>query len=258
MLRWGCKIWKSKRFSGSSQTRITRFTSTRGPRQPTADWVAELINVSAARSIHLTPIRMVAIATTFLTALAAGIAMPASAESSIATPAPQKAPVEYIVGPGDVLNIFVWNHADLSVSVPVRPDGMISTPLAENTIAAGKTSTQLARDLEKALSEYIRSPKVNVIVTQFVGSLSQIRVVGQAANPQSLPYRAGMTIMDVMIAVGGLGEFASPNRAKVIRGTPPNQKEIRVRLGDLMNKGDIRANLELQPGDVIVIPQSRF
>ena len=164
----------------------------------------------------------------------------------------------YRIGPGDKLNVFVWNHPDLSVEVPVRPDGMISTPLAENTVAAGKTPTQLARALETALSEYVRSPTVNVIVMQFVGSEDQIRVVGQAAKPQSLPYRAGITALDVMISVGGLGQYAAGNRAKIIRGVPPAQKEIPVRLNDLMNKGDIRANISMQPGDVLIIPETRF
>lgn len=173
-----------------------------------------------------------------------------------ALPAGQTA--EYRIGPGDVLSIFVWNHADLSVSVPVRPDGMISTPLAENTVAAGKTPTELARGLEKTLAEYVRSPKVNVIVTQFVGSVDQIKVIGQAAKPQSLSYRAGMTVLDVVIAVGGLGQYAAGNRAKIVRGNPPSQQEIRVRLDDLVNKGEIRANVVMQPGDVLIIPETRF
>lgn len=165
---------------------------------------------------------------------------------------------EYQIGPGDVLRIFVWNHPDLSVELPVRPDGMVSTPLAENTVAAGKTATQLARDLEARLGEYVREPKVNVLVTQFVGSMSQVRVVGQAARPQALPYRKGMTVLDVVIAVGGLGEFAAGNRAKIVRGTPPNQREIKVKLNSLVNKGDMRSNVEMQPGDVLIIPESRF
>jgi polysaccharide biosynthesis/export protein len=194
----------------------------------------------------------------------------------VATAAPAKAPgtdgtgataasalsqpdlAEYRIGPGDSLNVFVWNHPDLTVTVPVRPDGMISTPLAEKMVAAGKTASQLARDLEVVLGEYVRSPKVNVIVTSFVGSMDQIRVVGQAANPQSLPFRAHMTLLDVMIAVGGLGQFAAGNRAKIVRGQPPNQKELRVRLNDLMNRGDMGQNLEMQPGDILIIPESRF
>jgi polysaccharide export outer membrane protein len=167
-------------------------------------------------------------------------------------------PAEYRIGPGDTLRVFVWNHPDLSVEVPVRPDGMISTPLAENVQASGKTPTELARDMESVLSEYVRAPKVNIIVTVFLGSVDQVRVVGQAAKPQALPYRAGMTVLDVMIAVGGLGEYAAGNRAKIVRGKAPARKELRVRLSDLLNKGDIRANVEMQPGDVLIIPESRF
>lgn len=165
---------------------------------------------------------------------------------------------EYRIGPGDVLRIFVWNHPDLTLELPVRPDGMISSPLAENTVAAGKTPTQLARDLEVRLGEYVREPKVNVLVTQFVGSMNQVRVVGQAARPQSLPYRKGMTVLDVVIAVGGLGEFAAGNRAMIVRGVPPDQQEIKVKLNNLVNKGDMRANVEMRPGDVLIIPESRF
>ncbi len=178
--------------------------------------------------------------------------------ASAPTAASEQANQEYRIGPGDVLRIFVWNHPDLSVDLPVRPDGMISSPLAENTVAAGKTATQLGRDLEVRLGEYVREPKVNVLVTQFVGSMSQVRVVGQAARPQSLPYRKGMTVLDVVIAVGGLGEFAAGNRAKIVRGTPPNQQEIKVKLNSLVNKGDMRSNVEMQPGDVLIIPESRF
>jgi len=169
------------------------------------------------------------------------------------------AQAEYRIGPGDQLNVFVFNQADLSMAVPVRPDGLISTPLVEDMPAAGKTPSQLARDMEKKLAEYIRSPSVNVIVTGFVGNYGdQVRVVGQAANPQALPYRSGMTLLDVMIAVGGLGEFAAGNRARLIRRVDGKSTETRVRLDDLLNDGDIRANMPIQPGDVLIIPESRF
>lgn len=165
----------------------------------------------------------------------------------------------YIIGPGDVLKIFVWQHEDLSVSVPVRPDGRISTPLIEDMQAAGKTPTQLARDMEGVLQEFVRSPTVNVIVEQFVGAFGErIRVVGQATNPQALPYREGMTLLDVMIAVGGLAEYAAGNRAKIIRRVDGKQVEIRVRLDDLLNDGDVKQNRPVLPGDVVIIPQSRF
>jgi polysaccharide export outer membrane protein len=174
---------------------------------------------------------------------------------------PVEAPVqtEYRIGPGDNLQVFVWNHPELTVTVPVRPDGLISTPLVENMAAASKTPSQLSRDLEKALAEYVRSPTVNVIVTSFVGAFAdQVRVVGQAQKPQALPYRSNMTVLDVMIAVGGLSEFAAGNRAVVVRQDGDKNLRIPVRLSDLMNDGDIGANLTMRPGDVLIIPESRF
>jgi polysaccharide export outer membrane protein len=166
---------------------------------------------------------------------------------------------EYLIGPGDGLNIFVWRNPELSSTIPVRPDGKISTPLVEDMMAAGKTPSQLARDLETALSKYVRSPQVNVIVTSFVGAVSeQIKVVGQAANPQSIAFRAGMSVLDVMIAVGGLTEFAAGNRAKILRRTADGTVEIRVRLDDLLNDGSIEQNVAMAPGDVVIIPESRF
>jgi polysaccharide export outer membrane protein len=189
-------------------------------------------------------------------ALLAGCAT--SGETTIVQPAAQQE-TEYRIGPGDQLNVFVFNHPELSVVVPVRPDGLVSTPLAEDMSATGKTPSQLARDLETRLGDYVRSPKVNVIVTTFKGALSdQIRVVGAAAKPQSLPYRANMTALDVMIEVGGLGQFAAGNRARLIRVEGNKQSETRVRLDDLLNKGDIGANVAMRPGDVLIIPESRF
>jgi polysaccharide export outer membrane protein len=168
-------------------------------------------------------------------------------------------PSEYRIGPGDNLQVFVWGHPELSVDVPVRPDGMLSTPLIENITAAGKTPSQLARDMEVALAEYVRSPTVNVIVQSFVGAYGdQVRVVGQAAKPQAIPYRANMTLLDVMITVGGLGEFAAGNRAVLVRQTGQQQTRTTVRLKDLLDEGDISANMALRPGDVLIIPESRF
>jgi len=176
-----------------------------------------------------------------------------------ATPAMDVAQTEYRIGPGDALNVFVFNQPELSVNVPVRPDGLISTPLVENMQAAGKTPSELGRDIEKVLAEYVRTPKVNIIVTSFVGTFGdQVRVVGQAAHPQSLPFRNGMTLLDVMITVGGLAEFAAGNRARLVRIQDGKQVEMRVRLQDLLNGGDMSANLPIQPGDVLIIPQSRF
>ena len=166
---------------------------------------------------------------------------------------------EYAIGPGDSLEIFVWDHVDLSTGVQVRPDGRISTPLVEDLQAAGRTPTQLARDIENVLKEYVRSPVVTVIMQDFVGERSQqIRVVGQAASPSALQFKQGMTILDVMIEVGGLGEFAAGNRAKIIRKTGNGEVEIRLRLEDLVNDGDISQNVEMMPGDVLIIPQSFF
>ncbi len=177
-----------------------------------------------------------------------------------AAPAPPPMePSEYHIGPGDSLRIFVWNHEDLSITVPVRPDGMISTPLIEDMVAEGKTASELARDIETALAEYIRSPTVNVILVGFVGAYGdQIRVVGQALEPKSLPYRSSMTVLDVMIAVGGLAEFAAGNRAVILRREGDQQLRIPVRLADLLNDGDISANQSMRPGDVLIIPESRF
>ena len=154
----------------------------------------------------------------------------------------------YVIGPGDSLQVFVWRNPDLSQSVNVRPDGKISTPLVEDMVAVGKTPTQLARDIETTLSEYIRTPKVNVIVTKFVGQFNQqIRVVGKAVNPKALAYRKNITVLDVMIEVGGLSDTASGNRAKIVRQSGNEKQEIKVRLGDLLYKGDMNQNLVLRP-----------
>ena len=161
--------------------------------------------------------------------------------------------------PGDSLQIFVWDHADLSTVVQVRPDGKISTPLVEDLQAAGRTPTQLARDIEGVLSEYVRTPVVTVIMQGFVGEQAQqVRVVGQAVEPQSLQFRQGMTVLDVMIQVGGLSEFAAGNRAKIVRKSGGEQIEIIVRLNDLINKGKVEENVSMRPGDVLIIPESFF
>ena len=166
---------------------------------------------------------------------------------------------EYRIGPGDALQIFVWDHEDLSIGVQVRPDGKISTPLVEDLQAAGRTPTELARDIEIVLMEYVRSPVVTVIMQGFVGDgQQQIRVVGQAVEPKALQYRQGMTVLDVMIEVGGLSEFAAGNRAKIIRKSNGSQIEIRVRLDDLLNDGRIEENVGMIPGDVLIIPESWF
>jgi polysaccharide export outer membrane protein len=193
-----------------------------------------------------------------LIALQVGCA--ASVPQTTASPvAAIEAQSEYRIGPGDSLQVFVWGHPELSVTLPVRPDGMISTPLIENIEAAGKTPSQLARNMESALGEYVRNPTVNVIVQNFVGAYGdQVRVVGQAAKPQSIPYRANMTLLDVVIEVGGLAEFAAGNRAVLVRTENGKQTRTTVRLRDLLEAGDISANMPMRPGDVLIIPESRF
>ena len=169
------------------------------------------------------------------------------------------APADYLIGPGDAVNIIVWRNPEVSMSVPVRPDGKITTPLVEDLPAAGKTSTELARDIEKALAKFIQQPVVTVVVTGFVGNYAeQIRVIGQAARPQALPYRRDMSLMDVLIAVGGVTEFASGNRASIIRTVDGKQQKLNVRLDDLIKDGDISANMPVRPGDILVIPESFF
>lgn len=183
----------------------------------------------------------------------------ASGGGSITSAQPEVEDSEYVIGPGDSLNIFVWRNPDLSVVVPVRPDGRISSPLVEDMTAAGKTPTQLSRDIEEVLAEYIRTPNVSVIVDGFVGTFSeQIRVVGQALRPQALAYRDRMTVLDAMIEVGGLTPDAAGNRAKLVRYVGNEQRQYPLRLNDLLNKGRIEVNVPLQPGDVIIIPESIF
>jgi len=165
---------------------------------------------------------------------------------------------KYLIGPLDTLNIIVWRNPELSLSVPVRPDGRISTPLVEDLVAQGRNPTDLARDIEKALSKYTRDPVVTVVVTTFVGSAGeQIRVIGEATRPAAIPYRQYMTVLDVMIAVGGLTDFADGNGAVLVRAKDEG-RSYGVRLRDLVKRGDISANVEMRPGDVLIIPQSWF
>ena len=164
----------------------------------------------------------------------------------------------YRIGPGDNLNSVVWRNPELSMAVPVRPDGKVSAPLIDDLDAMDKNPTTLARDIEKELGKFIRDPVVTVIVTGFVGPYSeQVRVVGEATRPQTLPYRQKMTALDVMIAVGGMTEFADGNRASILR-TSENNTQYSVRLKDLVKRGDVSANVEMKPGDILIIPQSWF
>ena len=191
---------------------------------------------------------------------AACVGCASSDSTTVAASAPQpESTGTYIIGPGDSLNIFVWRNPELSVTVPVRPDGKISSPLVEDMVAAGKSATQLARDIETVLGEFVREPNVTVIVGEFVGQFTeQIRVVGQATQPRSLAYRDRMTVLDAMIEVGGLTPQAAGNRAKLVRWENGQQVEVPVRLHDLVNKGKIEANVLLRPGDVLIIPESVF
>lgn len=168
---------------------------------------------------------------------------------------------EYVVGPLDELTIFVWRNPELGAKVQVRPDGRITTPLITDMPAVGKTPSMLAQDIRLQLSQYIEDPLVSVIVNSFAGTFSQqVRIVGATEKPASIPYRANMTVLDAMIAVGGLSEYAAGNRARLIRfeKASGNQKEYALRLNDLLKDGDSKANVMLSPGDVIIIPESMF
>lgn len=177
-----------------------------------------------------------------------------SAADNVAMAAP-----EYLIGPLDALEVFVWRAPELSTNVIVRPDGRISTPLVEDMVASGKTPSRLAKDLEGVLAEYVRTPQVTVIVSNFSSTFDQqVRVLGEAQQPTALPFQSGMTVLDVMVAVGGLTEFAAGNRAVLIRGSGEDRQSYRLRLDDLLRKGNIAANAPVLPGDVILIPESVF
>jgi polysaccharide export outer membrane protein len=164
----------------------------------------------------------------------------------------------YVIGPGDTVNITVWRNPELSMSVPVRPDGKITGPLVEDMPVMGKDATTIAREMEKVISKFVRDPVVTVIVTNFVGPYSeQIRIIGEAARPQALAYRQKMSLLDVMIAVGGITAYADGNAATILRSSEGN-RQYSVRLKDLLRRGDVSANVEMKPGDVLIIPQSWF
>lgn len=165
----------------------------------------------------------------------------------------------YRIGPLDQLQIYVWRNPELSIEVNVRPDGHISMPLIDDLRASGKTTIELAHDIEGKLSETIKNPVVNVVAVTFNGTYGQqVRVLGEAVNPSALQYQSNMTLMDVMIQVGGLTEFAAGNRARLVRFVDGRKREYRIRLADLVNDGDIDANIRVLPGDVIVIPGTVF
>ena len=183
----------------------------------------------------------------------AAVASPASAPA-MATQVPD----DYVIGPGDSLQIYVFRNPELTVTVPVRPDGKISTPLVEDMVAVGKTPSALARDIENVLSQYVRSPQVNVIVTQAQSASSKVQVIGQVLHPQSIPYRAGMKVLDAVLAAGGLSEFAAGNRSVLVRMVDGKEQRTKIKLDNLLNHGDMNQNLSLRPNDTLVIPQSRF
>jgi polysaccharide export outer membrane protein len=192
--------------------------------------------------------------------LAWTLAVPAFAAPPVAkTPLTPQEAKNYVIGPGDVLDIFVWQNPDLSQkAVPVRPDGRISTPLIANMMAAGRTPVQLSEDMDKALSEYIRHPKVTVIVNQALSVLSQVQVIGQVVHPESIPYHEGMRVLDVVLAAGGLTPYAAGNDAKLERKVDGRVTVIHVHLSSLLNKGDLSQNYPVKPGDVLVVPESLF
>lgn len=196
-----------------------------------------------------------------LAAVGAASLLVSCASSPDHPPAPVSAATPdytYIIGAGDSVNIIVWRNPELSMSVPVRPDGKIAAPLVDELIAQGKTPIQLARDIEQVLGKYVRDPIVTVLVGGFVGPYSeQIRVIGEAARPQFLPYKLNMTLLDVMIVVGGITDFADGNAATILR-TSEGNKQYSVRLQDLIKRGDVSANVDVKPGDILIIPESFF
>ena len=192
----------------------------------------------------------------FFMMILAGCASGGQSLDADVCPEPPNRSTDYLIGPGDSLNIVVWQNNELSANVPVRPDGKISTPLIDDMQASGKTPSQLSKDMEAVLAEYLRTPEVSVIVTG-QGAANQIQVVGEATSPQSLSFREGLRVLDVIVAVGGLSEFAAGNRANLVRQMEGHQVECRVRLKDLMS-GDMTQNIGVYPGDVLIIPETRF
>jgi polysaccharide export outer membrane protein len=204
--------------------------------------------------VHRTFLRAIA-AVAVLTVTGCGGAPPLPP----APPASALPSAEYRIGPGDALNIFVWRNPELTLTVPVRPDGRLSIPLVEDVVAIGKTPTTLAREFEERLSKYVKEPLVTVIVEGFVGPIpEQIRVIGEAVQPRSLPYRADMTLLDLMIAVGGLTRYAAGNDSVIVRTAQGEQNTYSVHLNSLIRDGDIESNVALRPGDILIIPQRLF
>ena len=174
-----------------------------------------------------------------------------------ACPEPDEASRDYVIGAGDTLDIFVWRAPELSGTIPVRPDGKVSISLVEDMIAVDKTPTELARDIEKVLAEYLRLPKVTIVVAS-EGTSNQIQVIGSVMTPQSIPYREDIRVLDVVVGVGGLDEFAAGNRSKIVRAIDGTTTECQIRLENLLKEGDMSQNIFMYPGDVLIVPESRF
>jgi polysaccharide biosynthesis/export protein len=242
-----------------------RSEAGRGRAQPVA-LAAMLLCIAAAAFAAESPAPAVAqpSATDSATQPAATDAatQPAAADPATqpqATPLVSAVAPDYIIGPGDSIQVFVWRRPELTVTVPVRPDGKISSPLVEDLVAVGKTPSQLARDIETRLAEYVRTPQVNVIVAAPANAFNQIKVIGQVHSPSSIPYRAGMTAMDAILAAGGFTEFAAGNRTLLVRKEAGGKEaRTKLRLNDVLKKGKIEANVELKAGDVLIVPESVF
>jgi polysaccharide biosynthesis/export protein len=233
--------------AGKFRPRLTQNTAhTRARQEKTMDWKAAINRASRTAGV--------------VAVFAAGVVL-AACSSTRYPPAPASAATtdyRYVIGPLDTVNIIVWRNPELSMSVTVRPDGKISTPLVEDLPAIGRNPTDLARDIEKVLGKYTREPIVTVVISGFQGASSeQIRIIGEATRPQAIPYRQSMTLLDVMIQVGGLTDFADGNSAVLVRGKESG-KQYGVRLKDLIKRGDISANVDVRPGDVLIIPQGWF
>jgi polysaccharide export outer membrane protein len=211
-------------------------------------------NAGQERKVHRTCFRAITAATALVVAGCGG-----APSLPPAPPASSLPSAEYRIGPGDSLNIFVWRNPELSITVPVRPDGRLSIPLVEDVVAIGKTPTTLAREYEQLLSKYIKEPLVTIIVVNFVGPIpDQVRIIGEASQPRALPYRADMTLLDAMIAVGGLTRYAAGNDTVLIRTAQGEQNTYSVHLNNLIRDGDIDSNVALRPGDILIIPQRLF
>ncbi|HKQ13543.1 MAG TPA: XrtA/PEP-CTERM system exopolysaccharide export protein [Steroidobacteraceae bacterium] len=186
------------------------------------------------------------------------VAVPA-AQDKAEPPASVESATDYVIGPGDQIRVFVWREPDLSGNVVVRPDGKISTPQVEDLQAVNKTPSQLARDIEARLARYVRTPQVTVTLVTALNAFNQIKIIGQVSKPQSIAYRTGMTVLDAILEVGGLTEFAAGNRTTLVRKDEKGKEQrIKVRVEDIVKKGKLEANRELKPGDVLIVPQSIF